>query len=221
MRSAVLILLVAALLAPASAQAIPTIAVELEHQSVRYGASHTLSGTLADGAVGLGAQEVVLEGRRYPFQGSYRVIARTTTDSSGKFSFKPKLDRNHRLRAIAPAQRLTSDVLKAYTLPSFELSFHALRPGVVRLYQRYAVPATVRLTAPTLFYLGSRAEKRASKRVVSKLARTSAGRYTSVATVTLPAGWHGAFRYASCFRASPGSGMGDPRQSCPRLRLAF
>ena len=29
-------------------------------------------------------QEVVLEGRRYPYEGSYRVIARTTTDADGQ-----------------------------------------------------------------------------------------------------------------------------------------
>ena len=45
----------------------------------------------------------MLEGRRYPYEGSYRVIARTTTDAEGKFTFKPELDRNHRLRVIAPA----------------------------------------------------------------------------------------------------------------------
>ena len=44
---------------------------------------------------------------------------------------------------------------------------------------------------------------------------------TSQVTVTLPASWNGAFRYASCFRASAGSGMGDPDQSCPKLRLRF
>ena len=112
----------------------------------------------------LGAQEVVLEGRRYPYEGSYRVIARTTTDAAGKFQFKPELDRNHRLRVTAPAQAATSKVLQAYTLPAFELSFRALRPGVVRLYQRYTVPTTVRLTSPTLFYLGPRRAKRASMR---------------------------------------------------------
>ena len=48
-----------------------------------------------------------------------------------------------------------------------------------------------------------------------------AGRYTSHVTVTLPSSWNGAFRYASCFRASAGSGMGDPDQSCPKLKLQF
>ncbi len=188
---------------------------------MRYGASHTITGTLVDGDVALGAQEVVLEGRRYPYEGSYRVIARTTTDADGEFTFKPELDRNHRLRVSAPAQSIESDVMKAYTLPAFELSFRALKPGVVRLYQRYTVPKTVRLSAPTLFYLGKRGAKKASLRKTGELKRTRAGRYTSKVTVTLPKSWHGAFRYASCFRPSAGSGMGDPRATCPRLRLEF
>ena len=221
MRTALLLLLALALVAPAGAQAAPTLGVVVDLESVRYGRAHELTGTLIDGAVPLGAQEVVLEGRRYPFEGSYRVIARTTTGADGKFSFKPELDRNHRLRVSAPAQRIASKVVRAYVVPSFELSFRALRPGFVRLTQRYSVPKTVRLTAPTLFYLGPRGAKRASKRVVAELERTGPGRYRSVSTVELPTAWHGAFRYASCFRASHGTGMGDPAQSCPRLRLAF
>jgi hypothetical protein len=219
--AAVLTLLVAALAAPAGAQAAPTLTTDLASNAVRYGAAHTITGSLFEGTVPLGAQEIVLEGRRYPYEGSYRVIARTKTDAEGKFSFKPELDRNHRLRVTAPAQAVTSDVLNAYTLPSFELSFRALRPGVVRLYQRYTVPKSVKLTSPTLFYLGKRGAKRASLRETGKLKRTKAGKYTSQVDVTLPQSWHGAFRYASCFRPSPGSGMGDPDASCPRLRLAF
>jgi hypothetical protein len=220
-RIAVLTLLVTALAVPASAHAAPVLSVDLGRASVRYGASHTITGALVDGAVPLGAQEVVLEGRRYPYEGSYRVIGRATTDADGKYTFKPELDRNHRLRVSAPAQSLESDVLKAYVLPAFELSFRALRPGVVRLYQRYTVPKTVRLKAPTLFYLGKRGAKRASVRETGELKLTSRGHYTSQVTVTLPAGWHGAFRYASCFRPSAGAGMGDPRATCPKLKLAF
>jgi len=220
-RFAVLISLAAALAAPASAQAAPILTTDLAKTSVRYGAAHTVTGTLFDGTVALGGQEVVLEGRRYPYEGSYRVIARTTTDAAGKFTFKLELDRNHRLRVVAPAQAVTSDVLHAYTLPAFELSFRALRPGVVRLYQRYTVPRAVKLSSPTLFYLGKRGAKRASMRRTGELERVKAGKYTSQVDVTLPAAWHGAFRYASCFRPSPGSGMGDPGAKCPRLRLAF
>jgi hypothetical protein len=210
-----------ALMLPASAHAAPTLGATLENSSVRYGAAHTVEGTLIDGTTPLGAQEVVLEGRRYPYEGSYRVIARTTTDADGKFSFKPELDRNHRLRVTAPAQSLTSKLMQAYTLPAFELSFRALRPGVVRLYQRYTVPKSVRLTSPTLFYLGPRKAKRSSVRKSAKVERIKAGRYTSQVDVTLPSGWHGAFRYASCFRPSPSTGMGDPDAKCPKLHLAF
>ena len=90
----------------------------------------------------------------------------------------------------------------------------------MRLYQRYTVPKTVRLSAPTLFYLGKRGAKRRRCARRGELKRARAGRYTSQVTVTLPTSWHGAFRYASCFRASAGSGMGDPGQSCPQLRLS-
>jgi hypothetical protein len=174
-----------------------------------------------DGTTGLGAQEVVLEGRRYPYEGSYRVIARTTTDAAGKFSFKPELDRNHKLRVTAPAQSITSNVLQAYVLPSFDLSFRALKPGVVRLYQRYTVPKTVKLTSPTLFYLGKRGAKQATLRKTADVTRSKAGHYTSHVDVTLPDSWHGAFRYASCFRPSPSTGMGDPGAKCPKLKLTF
>jgi hypothetical protein len=220
-RYAVLILLFTALAVPASAQAAPVLSFDLGKASVRYGASHTITGTLVDGAVPLGAQELVLEGKRYPYQGSYRVIGRTTTDEDGKYTFKPELDRNHRLRISAPAQSIQTKMIQAYVLPAFELSFRALRPGVVRLYQRYTVPKSVRLTAPTLFYLGKRGAKRASVRETGELKFTNRGHYTSQVTVTLPEAWHGAFRYASCFRPTPGMGMGDPHATCPKLKLAF
>jgi hypothetical protein len=210
-----------ALLGAAPAHAAPAISVDIGREAVRYGAAHRVTGTLLDGTTPLAGQEVVLEGRRYPFQGSYRVIERATTDAEGKFSLRPELDRNHRLRVIAPALNLSSDIMRAYTLPAFELSFRALRPGVVRLYQRYTVPRSVRLSAPTLFYLGPRGSKRATRRVSAETKRTSRGRYTALVTFRVPDSWDGAFRYASCFRASPGSGMGDPKQSCPRLRLEF
>jgi hypothetical protein len=220
-RLAVTISLLGALIVPASAHAAPELEADLERATAQYGSSHTITGKLADGATPLGAQEIVLEGRRYPYEGSYRVIARTTTDADGEFTFKPELDRNHRLRVIASGQTLTSEVLHAYTLPSFELSFRALRPGVVRLYQRYTVPKRVKLDSPTFFYLGSRRAKRASIRRTGGLERVKAGRYTSQVTVRLPDSWDGAFRYASCFKPTPGTGMGDPDATCPKRRLEF
>jgi hypothetical protein len=218
-RIALGILLTLALAAPA--QAAPRLDVDLATNSVRYGAAHRITGTLMDGTTPLAGQEIVLEGRRYPYEGSNRVIARTTTDAQGKFQIRPELDRNHRLRVLAPALSVASSTLRAYTLPAFELSFRAIRPGVVRLYQRYTVPRSVRLSAPTFFYLGPRRAEHATRRVRAETERTSAGRYTAVTTFRVPLAWNGSFRYASCFRASPGAGMGDPAQSCPRLRLEF
>jgi hypothetical protein len=209
------------LCAPASAHAAPALEIHLAKPSVRYGAAHTVTGTLADGTTPLAGQVVVLEGQRYPFQGSFRELARATTDAKGDFAFKPVLDRNHKLRVVAPAQQALSQALRAYTLPSFELSFRAIQPGVVRLYQRYTVPKTVHLSAPTLFYLGPRSATRASKRVSAATKRTSAGRYSAIATVRLPTAWHGSFRYGSCFRTSPGSGMGEPLATCPKVALQF
>jgi hypothetical protein len=221
MRLVVLAVVAAALAAPAHASAAPLLKVKLERSSVRYGSSHTVSGSLTDGATGLAGQEVVLEGRRYPYEGSYRVIERATTALDGSFKFKVKLDRNHRLRVSAPAQLTTSKFARAYTLPDIELSYRGIAPGVVRLYQRYTVPKRVRLSAPTLFYLGPRKAKRSSLRRTGELKRVRAGKYSSSVDVRLPAGWNGSFQFASCFRASPGSGMGDPGQSCPRLKYRF
>jgi hypothetical protein len=211
----------ALLVAPASASAAPLLRVKLTRDSVRYGAEHRITGTLLDGTAALPNQAIVLEGVRYPYEGSYRVIERTTTDNAGKFTLRTELDRNHRLRVTAPAVAQTSPILRAYVLPDFELSFRALRPGVVRLYQRYTVPRSVRLKSPTLFYLGPRRAERASRRVSADVTRTRAGKYLSKVDFTVPDSWNGSFRYASCFRATTGSGMGNPDQSCPRLRLEF
>jgi hypothetical protein len=210
--------LAGALAAPASASA-ATITARLDTASVRYGHAHTVTGKLLEAGQPLAGKDVVLEGRRYPFRGSFRVIKRSRTDAKGGFRFTVKLDRNHRLRVAAGM--LESAVLRAYTLPAIALSSRAVAPGVTRLTQRYTVPKIVKLSAPTLFYLGSRHAKHASMRRTGALRRTRAGHYISSVTVTLPASWHGAFRYASCFRASPYAGMGDARQSCPRLRFEF
>jgi hypothetical protein len=221
MRLAVVLAAAALFAAPATAQAAPALVVDLKQPTVGYGAHHTVVGTLADGLTPLAGQQVILEGRRYPYEGSYRVIAKALTDAKGNFTFKPKLDRDHILRVVAPAQRLTSQREHAYTLPSFSLSFRALKPGVARLTQRYTVPKPVALTAPTHFYVGKRGAKYASKVMVGATKRLHAGRFTSSVRIKLPASWHGRFRFGSCFRTSEGSGMGDPRATCPKLRLRF
>jgi hypothetical protein len=220
-RLAVLLAAPAALVAPAAAQAAPTLNATVAKPTVGYGAHHTVNGTLADGLTPLAGQQVVLEGRRYPYEGSYRVIAKALTDAKGNFTFSPALDRDTVLRVVAPAQRATSARVHAYTLPSFTLSYRAVAPGVARLTQRYTVPKDVKLTAPTHFYLGRRGAKLATKQMTGPTKRTKAGRYTSSVRVKLPAAWKGRFRFGSCFRTSPGSGMGDPRATCPKVHLRF
>jgi hypothetical protein len=220
-RLAVVLVAVAVLAAPAAAQAAPTLVVDVAKPAVGYGARHTVTGTLADGLTPLAAQQVVLEGRRYPYDGAYQVIATALTDATGNFTFRPKLDRNHILRVVAPAQQLTSQSERVYTLPAFSLSFRALAPGVARLTQRYTVPTPVKLTAPTHFYVGKRAARYSSLSLTGATKRVKAGRYSSSVILRVPASWHGAFRFGSCFRTSPGSGMGDPRATCPKRRLRF
>jgi hypothetical protein len=74
----------------------------------------------------------------------------------------------------------------------------------------------VRLKEPTIFYVGRGGRSSAPRVATGKLERIRAGRYRSTAIVRLPAAWEGRFRYASCFRYTGGSGMGNPRASCPR-----
>jgi hypothetical protein len=221
-RLAVLLATSAALLAaPAAAQAAPTLVVDVAKPSVGFGAAHTVTGTLADGLTALAGQQVILEGRRYPYDGSYRVIAKTLTDAKGAFTFKPKLDRDSVLRVVAPLQRVSSGRVHTYTLPSFTLSYRAVAPGVARLTQRYTVPKDVKLSSPTHFYLGRHGAKVASRQVAGATRRTSKGHYAASVRVRLPAAWKGRFRFGSCFRTSPGSGMGDPKATCPKVHLRF
>ena len=76
------------------------------------------------------------------------------------------------------------------------------------------------MDAATSFYLGPRGAARSSRRVSAPTLRVRAGRYSARVTVRLPAAWHGHFRYASCFRTTPGTGLGDPDAACPR-RFGF
>ena len=64
--------------------------------------------------------------------------------------------------------------------------------------------------APTIFYVGRSGRATAPRVATGKLQRIRAGRYRSEAVVRLPAEWDGRFRYTG------GSGMGNPRSTCPR-----
>jgi hypothetical protein len=208
---ATLILLVAA----STASAAVTVDMTISPEETRYGKATEISGTALQDGVPFAGQPVVLEGRRYPFEREFAVLDEGVTGADGTYAFDRKLDRNWDLRVqvadgVSPRDR-------AYVFPAFTLSFRARSERVIRLTQRYRVPRGARLKKPTIFYVARRGAKRAPRVATGKLKRIRPGRYRSSVIVRLPARWKGRFRYASCFRYTGGSGMGNPRASCPRV----
>ena len=213
MRSVLLAILVLAFGAPAAHAAV-TVDIRVSPAEIRYGEPAEITGTaLLDGAPFAG-QTVRLEGRRYPFEGEFRVLDETVTAADGGYRFERELDRNWVVRvrvgdAVSKRER-------AYVFPAFTLSFRARNSRVVRLTQRYRVPRGVRLDKPTIFYVARRGAGRAPRAATVELERLGNGRYRSTTLVRIPSEWKGRFRYASCFRYTGGSGMGNPRSSCPQ-----
>lgn len=213
MRTVLLATLMLAFAAP-TADAAVTVDMKVAPDETRYGEPTTITGTaLLDGAPFAG-QPVQLEARRYPFEADWAPIADGVTAADGTYRFEVELDRNTDVRvttggAVSPRER-------AYVFPAFTLFYRARSSRVIRIAQRYRVPRGVRLEQPTIFYVGPRDAKRAPRAAVGELERIRAGRYRSSALVRLPAKWKGRFRYASCFRYTGGSGMGNPRSTCPQ-----
>ena len=205
--------LILAFAAPAAHAAV-TVDMKVDPDETRYGESTEITGTaLLDGAPFAG-RPVVLEARRYPFEGEFEVVDETVTAADGTYEFERELDRNWDLRVRVDDAVSARD--RAYVFPAFKLTFRARNSRVIRLTQRYRVPRGVRLEKPTIFYVGKRGRKRAPRVATGELERVRRGRYRSTAIVRIPAKWKGRFRYASCFRYTGGSGMGNPRASCPR-----
>ena len=203
------------LLAAPAAQAATTVALEGPASETTFGESTTLRGMVSTDGVAAAGQTVELEGRRYPFENAFAPLAHTTSAADGSFSFKRTLDRNWQFRVTVAAAGVTSKRVHVYVFPFTSLTFRARSSRVIKLTQRYRVPKGVRLKQPTLFYVGRRGSKSAPRVASGKLERVRAGRYTSSAVVRLPESWRGRFRYASCFRYTGGSGMGNPRAGCP------
>jgi hypothetical protein len=212
-RAVLLATLMLALGAPAAHAAV-TVGMKLSPEEGRYGDATEVTGkALLDGAPYAG-QAVRLEGRRYPFEDRFAVVDEALTAADGSYRFERELDRNWDLRvrvgdAVSRRER-------AYVFPAFTLTYRVRSARVIRLTQRYRVPRGVRLEKPTIFYVGPRGEDRAPRAATVEIERIRAGRYRATAVVRLPAEWDGKFRYASCFRYTGGSGMGNPRATCPR-----
>jgi hypothetical protein len=206
--------LVLAALFPAQAAA-ADIKLELAPAEARFGAPTELTGTVADdaGAPMAGAQ-IALVGRPFPHVGPFRPLATATTDATGAYRFEREFDRNWQVKVMLGEE--SSPTRNAYVFPRFTLSFAARNARVIELTQRYEVPRGVELERPTLFYVGRRGASTAPVAATAKVRRTGSGRFVSKATVRIPASWGGRFRYASCFRYSPGSGMGRPAATCPK-----
>lgn len=195
---------------------------------VRLGNAIELAGRATEAGAPLAGRTVRLEVRRHPFKAPWRSRGTTVTGADGGYSFAPELDRNHQVRVrlvgVPPDPDTLSAERSAYVLPAFTLTHRERGRRVVRLRQVYTVPRDVRLSAPTRFYVGpcrpDRKERctvrRASFRVAAETRRVRAGRYRATARVLIPRSYGGTFQYVSCFVYSPGSGMGDPDQRCPR-----
>jgi hypothetical protein len=201
------------LLAAPAAQAATTVTLKGPGAQTIFGSATKLTGTvLTDGAPAADVA-VQLEGRPYPYEGEFAPVATTTTTADGTFAFTRTVSRNWQFRAVATG--VSSRRARVYVLPWSKLTYKPRSSRVVRFTMRYRVPGDVRLTQPTIFYVGPDKAKSIARVASAKLVKIRRGRYRSSAIVHLKPAWHGAFRYAGCFRYSGGSGMGNPRASCP------
>jgi hypothetical protein len=202
-------------LLPATAQA-AEVSLSLNGAERQYGQSHTADGRLVEGTAPLAGQRIELQGRAYPYDGPFRTLATATTDANGDYAIKKKFDRNMQLQAVAPAAGATSRVVRAYVFPRPRSTFKALTGNRLRITQFLRTPPNVKLSARTNFYLARQHATTADRVARARPKRIGRGRFKATATVKLPRSWHGAFSYASCFRYSEGSGLGNPGASCPK-----
>jgi len=202
------------LLAAPAASAAATVSAKISPVEAQFGDPTKVTGTVFEDGVPAAGRAVQLEGKRYPFTGAAEPLATATTADDGTFAFSEELDGNTVLQVTTPGA--VSSRKRVYVFPATTLTFRARGPREIKLTQRYVVPRGVKLEQPTLFYVGPRGKDRAPRAGSGTLKRTRPGRYRATAIVKIPAAWNGRFRYASCFRYTGGSGMGNPRASCPR-----
>lgn len=219
-RTAAIALALAGLVA-APASALAALDVAIVPNEARYGDPHHAEGRMTDAAgAPLPDRRIALEERDYPFTGDFRPISHATTDADGRFTFDGiTLPRNADLRVVA-FDGTTSGIARAFTYPAFTLRYRPSGTDRIRVTQTYTTPRNVRLTAPTVFYIGSGNATRSSLSVSARPRRISAGRFRATALIHLPGSWRGRFKYASCFGYSKNSGMGDPARGCSK-RFAF
>jgi hypothetical protein len=209
------VLFLVTLLLPGTASA-AEISLTLEQPEVQYGTKHRAEGRLVEGTSPLAGRTVQLQGRAYPYDGPFRTVATTTTDANGAYAFTKKFDRNFQLQAVVPDAGAVSRVVRAYVFPRPRSVFTALSRNRLKITQFLRTPPNVKLSARTNFYLARQGAASARRVARAKPRRVGRGRFKAVATVKLPRSWNGRFKYASCFRYSEGSGLGNPGASCPK-----
>src|SRR5215213_11302188 len=158
-----LIALLALAVLPAAASA-AVIDIEITPKGgADYGETHAVTGKLT-GPYGapLVGRHVQLEIRAYPYRGrKFRSVAKAMTGLDGRFAFERAFPRNHQVRVLAPEFGDRSAVAPVYVFPRTSLTFQVARRNVIRIIQTYRTPKGVRLTAPTLFYVGRAGRPRA------------------------------------------------------------
>jgi hypothetical protein len=225
LRPLIVALLVLAALPAAAAAAVVEIEVS-PAGGADFGETHAVTGKLT-GPYGapLVAREVQLEIRRYPYKAPFVPAGTALTGLDGRFAFEREFDRNHQVRVLATEFGDRSALAPVYVFPRTNLTFSLVRRNVIRVVQTYRTPRSVRLTAPTLFYVGRSGRPRAplaaraKTKPVKRKGKRVKGRFRASAQVRIPAAWKGRFRYASCFPYN--AGMGNPKLGCPKKRYKF
>ncbi len=222
-----IVALLALAVAPAAASAAVVDIQVSPKAGSEYGDTHAVTGKLT-GPYGapLVGRKVQLEAKPYPFKGrKFKPVASAMSGLDGRFAFERAFDRNHRVRVLAPQFGDRSAVEPVYVFPRTTLTFSLVRRNVIRVVQTYRTPKGVRLTAPTLFYVGRGGKPRAplaartKTRPIKREGKRVKGRFRARTLVRIPAAWHGSFRYASCFPYN--AGMGNPKLGCPKTRYRF
>ena len=228
-----LIALLALALVPAAASAAVVNIRVTPKSGADFGESHTVTGKLTGPYdAPLVGRRLELQARPFPFKHRrFKPVATAMSGLDGRFAFEHAFDRNQQLRVLAPEFGDRSAVLRAYVFPRTALTFGLARRNVIRLIQIYRTPKDIKLTAPTLFYVGQSGKPRAplaaraktrpvrAKGKHGKRGKIRKGRFRATALVRIPKAWKGRFRYASCFPYN--AGMGNPKLGCPKKRYKF
>ena len=228
-----LIALLALAIAPTAASAAVLDIAVTPKGGADFGESHTITGKLT-GPYGapLAGRPVELEVRSYPYRAAAsRRWPRRPPGSTGASPSSGRSTATTRSASWRPSSAIAARVEPLYVFPRTALSFALVRRNVIRVVQTYRTPKNVKLTAPTLFYVGKAGKKKAplAARAKTKPVRAKGkgkkqgkiikGRFRASALVRIPNAWGGRFRYASCFPYN--AGMGNPKLGCPKKRYTF